>query len=156
MRMRPLLLAALATACIDGAAAPAPGHSVLCQPLGSASRHEHLSQLLRELSAVRKFRLENWTREDPIVSLAGGSDVELVTALSGQVNLLVRYAASKDCPGQWRIDTIWILPGQPGAVAAKTAPATASAADAAAEKAAMDMYLHAHGLGAAAPASGPN
>jgi hypothetical protein len=158
------LVAALGGPCVDADGAPrASGHAA-CEPLRSAARHTRLSQLLRELAAVHSFHLENWSHEDPVVVVAGGSDVELMEALSGQVNLMTRYAAAKDCPGQWRIETIWILPGLPQASnqrlpAAGTPvappPPVQSAAKAAVAKRAMDMYLHAHGLGKAEPAASP-
>lgn len=131
------------------------------------ARREPLSRLLSELSEVRRFRLENWNREDPVVTHAGGSDVELMQALSNQVNLMVRYAAAKGCPGRWRIDAIWVLPGKPAArvdrdlaAGPNPVPAPPSAAEVAAAKIATDLYMQAHGTRrpetAAEAGSGPS
>jgi hypothetical protein len=151
MRRAGRLLGGLALAGLAGtqaAAAPASAPPA-CDPLGSSARREPLSQLLRELSAVRRFRLENQISDDPIIAHAGGNDVALMTAISRQVNLMVRYAASKDCPGQWRVDAIWILPGLPNPVAppaASPALSPPSEADLAAAKKATALYLQAHGM----------
>jgi hypothetical protein len=155
MRRMVLVLAVLALACAEGGAASSRNSGAACAIFDLPSRQEHLSQVLRELSAVRAFRLENWSDEDPVVSTAGGTDVQLMATLAGQVNLMVRYAPTKGCPGQWKVDTIWILPGKPEASAQNAAPPAAPAsappvgptpAEVAANKAAMDMYLRAHGL----------
>ena len=150
------MLVALAIAGADVAAAPRNGRGAACEPLGLnlSTRQEHLSQLLQELSAVRTFRLEDWSHEDPIVTPTGTNDLELMTALSGQVNLVVRYASAKDCPGRWKIDTVWILPGKPEASARTVVPAPVIAAPPAelnpaevmATKAATEMFLRAHGM----------
>jgi hypothetical protein len=143
-----LLLAGLAGAQASAASGVAPTPPP-CEPLGSSARREPLSQLLRELSAVRRFRLENQISDDPVIAHTGGNDVALMTAISRQVNLMVRYAASKDCPGQWRVDAIWILPGLPDPVTPPTAnpvPPPPSEADLAAAKKATALYMQAHGL----------
>jgi hypothetical protein len=153
MRIRACMRVGLAVfaciACVPASAESASGRGAPCEPLGSSVRKEPLSQLLRELAAVRRFRLENQIADDPIITHTGGNDVALMAALSKQVNLVVRYAASKDCPGQWRVAAIWILPGLPDAVTPSPAASPAlplpSAADLAAAKQATDMYLRGHG-----------
>jgi hypothetical protein len=157
IRTRYVLLA-LALFCAKAGAASSSSPGAGCANFDLPSRQEHLSQVLRELSAVRAFRLENWSDEDPVVTTAGGNDVQLMATLAGQVNLMVRYAPAKGCPGQWKVDTVWILPGKAQSsaqnIAPPAAPASAPAgptpAEAAATKAATDMYLRAHGL----PSSG--
>jgi hypothetical protein len=153
MHARALPIAALSLACLHVSAAPVTAGPGTCQPFGAAAKREPLSQLLRELSAVRSYRLENWTNDDPIVTRAGGNDMELMETLSRQINLMVRYAPAKDCPGKWKIDTIWILPARPDLQAQRLPPAAPvpSPAEAAATKAGMDMYMHAHGIGKVEP-----
>ena len=151
-------LAALSGMPEEASAAPRNDRPATCEPLRMAARQEPLSQLLRDLSAVRNFHLENWSTDDPVVTYVGGSDVELMEALSGQANLMIRYAAAKECPGQWKIETIWVLPARANPVVATPTPAVIqipvpTPAEAAAAKAAMDMYMRAHGRPAAAAAS---
>ena len=130
---------------------PVDCHSVRLPP-----RQQRLSQVLAELSAVRKFRLENRTREDPVVRHSGGNQVDVMRALSGQANLLARYKPATDCPGMWTLEIVWVLPRElhaptPAKVAAT--PTAKEQADAAAAKQSMDLYLRAHGIGPAQPPS---
>jgi hypothetical protein len=143
-----LVLAGLALACASGGAAPRPRAD--CDAVRLPPRHQRLSQVLEELSAARAFRLVNRTREDPYVSHVGGDEMSVMRALSGQANLLVRYKPVEGCPGEWKLDTVWVLPREQaapkGASAVPDAAAIAkSQADAAAAKQAMDMYMRAHG-----------
>lgn len=137
-------LAACACACASARAAPG---GAACEPLGSAARQEPLSQLLRELAGVRKLAVENWSRDDPIVRHGGGSDVELMATLSGQVNLIVRYARARECPAKWRVEAIWVLPTQHGAVggAAPLPAAAAPPVPITPDRAAMELYMQGHG-----------
>ncbi len=149
------LLALLLAVCAEAAAA-GRSPSGACEPLQLGPRQERLSLLLHELSSVRSFRLRYWSREDPIVTHEGGSDIELMTKLSRQVNLMVRYAPVRGCPGHWRIHTVWVLPSSktptaPISAQRDSAALPETASETVSPKAAMDMYVQAHGLPPSSP-----
>lgn len=148
------VLALWLAGCTEAAAA-GRGPSRACEPLQLGARQERLSLLLHELSSVRSFRLRYWSREDPIVTHGGGNDVELMTTLSRQVNLMVRYAPVKGCPGQWRIHTVWVFPSADTPTTPVSAPQgpilSEPASGTISQKAAMDLYMEAHGVPPASP-----
>ena len=149
------VLALLLAVCAETASA-GRSPSVACEPPQLGPRQERLSLLLHEFSSVRSFRLRYWSTEDPVVTLGGGSDVELMTTLSHQVNLMVRYAPVRGCPGRWRIHTVWVLPSSKTPTAPIPAPRDPvdlpeAASETVSPKAAMDMYMQAHGLPPAPP-----
>ena len=143
---------AAALACSPAEAAKA-AKGLACAPVAVSTRPEHLSKFLEDLAAVRTIRVKNWSGDDPIVSLYGDDDLELMTALSQQVNLLVRYRAEKNCPGHWTIDTMWVLPAHskslpsaaPVGAAVPFAAASAPAPSGPAINQAMTLYMQAHG-----------
>lgn len=134
-----------------------------CEAVLPAAREpEPLSRVLTRIAATEPFRIEYWTDDDPAVLQPAGTPVELVAALAQSGNVMVRYADHPRCPGQWRIETVWVLPGGP----ANTRPATPSAPAPAPPKRAeaapgtpdpgLSAYLRAHGFAdKPAPASAP-
>lgn len=153
------ILALLLPVCA-GAVAGGRSPSAPCQQQQLGPRQERLSLLLHELSSVRSFRLRYWSRDDPIVTYSGGSDVEVMTTLSRQINLMVRYAPVRGCPGRWRIHTVWVLPSADTPTAPIFAPRVPvdlpeAASETGSPQAAMDMYKQAHGMPQPTTASGP-
>ncbi len=138
-------VAALSAPAPATSAAPSRQAAAACNAVEPVlSRRTHLRSLLEELAARRGFKLVYWAADDPEVAHGGGSDIALMTSLSEQANLIVRYAPrGPRCPGHWKIDTVWVLPAgipaSPGAPrAAPTAPAEPDTA--------MVEYLQAHGM----------
>ncbi len=146
-------LAALLTAGVAAAAGPVSGAASLCDLPRAVPQRARLTQLLRELSTARRFRLEYWASDDPMVAHGGGNDIDLMTALSHQVNLMVSYLPSSRCPGQWRVDTVWVLPRGKASAMVVAAPPSDAASKAAASTAPDQAYLFAHGLGPAPPSA---
>jgi hypothetical protein len=120
-----------------------------CDSVRLAPGRQRLSQVLDKLSSVHTFRLENRNTEDPLVSHGGGNQLEVMQELSHQANLLVRYKLVDGCPGQWRLERVWVLPRElnaPVPVQPTAGLPTREQADAAAAKQSMDMYMRAHGM----------
>ena len=121
-----------------------------------SSRQAPLSHVLQQLSQVMGFRLEYRADGNPAITHHGHHRaVDLMAALSHRANLIVRYAADRRCPGQLRIDTVWVLPGSPasGPMAAALPAASGRAASAAPVRSAnvspdpaLQEHMHAHGL----------
>jgi hypothetical protein len=155
------MVGALVVACSHAAAAPVGDSARACDDVRADQQSGRLSQILRELRARRSYTLKYWTTEDPLVTHRGGTEFEIMTALSHQANLLVRYARLPHCPGKWKIRTVWVLPSGPAPVARSATPSVVTELDAPvgtparftplSPAAAMQEYLTAHGL-APAPA----
>lgn len=95
-----------------------------------SARAAPLSQVLKQMSEVMKFRLDYWAPDDPPIDHdARQTPLDLMNALSLKANLMVRYAADRRCPGEWRVTRVWVLPGaassRPPAVNAGGAPPSA-------------------------------
>lgn len=146
-------LAALVVAGAASAAGPVSNAARLCDLPRTVPQRARLSQLLRDLSAIRRFRVEYWTGDDPLVAHGGGSDIDLMTALSHQANLMVSYAPSSRCSGQWRVDTVWVLPRGKASAMVVAAPPSDAPSKAAASTAPDQAYLFAHGIGPAPPSA---
>jgi hypothetical protein len=71
--------------------------------------------------------------------------------LAQQANVMVRYARHPTCPGQLRIDTVWVLPAGTPSAPLVAKPAAAAAKPSAADPA-LDAYMRAHGFGETPPA----
>lgn len=120
-----------------------------------SSDHAPLSQLLREMSQVLGFKLEYRATDSPAFTHDGRHGaVELVAALSHRANLIARYSADQRCPGQLRIDTLWVLPGSPASSTAAARPAAPVGATPAAPRSlapappdpALQEHMRAHGM----------
>ena len=127
------------------------------------SKGATLSQLLRRMSQTLHFDHEYWAQEDPVLNLDMRSQpIEAMAFLSGQANLIVRYAPDRRCANRWRIAAVWVLPAGETLVgnyrverARPPAPAaTAQASDPNDDGSrGVDEYMRAHGLVPAAPAA---
>jgi hypothetical protein len=140
-----LAFAAGALACSFSWSAPRP--RAACTAAQLPPRHERLSQVLEELSALHSVRVSNRTGVDPMVRHAGGSEWEVMRSLVGQANLVVRYKAVAGCPGLWRVKTVWVLPRENAEPTVAKVPRPLSPreeADAATARKAMGLYLKGH------------
>lgn len=146
--------AATAEPTVAAKAPRAPATSACGQDVGLAGERKPLSQVLRRLSSTLGFKLEYWSADDPMVSLAGGlRAVDSMTALSQQANMIVRYSPDPRCAGQWRVDTVWVLPSEArttvgAAVELPAAPARAlqPVAPPAPPDPSLKDYMRAHGV----------
>lgn len=154
MRAGACLAILASAACVGVQAAPRQPRPDGCATPAWNPPAERLSRLLGDVSAMRAFRPENWSGEDPLVKAAGTDDASLMASLSGQVNLIAHYVPALDCPGRMHVDMIWILPGKPrspgpapraSVPAATASQATVGASEAASARMAMGLYLRAHG-----------
>lgn len=81
-------------------------------PLAQTTR---LKPFLEQLAVKRNFQLHYWTIENPDVRIFRTSDdVELMTSLPSEANIMVSYSAARaGCGTAWRIKTVWVLPSGP-------------------------------------------
>jgi len=122
------------------------------------SRGAPLSQVLLRMSQTLGFELKYWAREDPPVHWdVRRQPMELMAALTGKANLMVRYVPDRRCAGRSRIASVHVLPTHAGPAVAPARPPAAVASRAAAPvtprsnapfeyDAANAEYMRAHGI----------
>jgi hypothetical protein len=111
-----------------------------------------LSQLLARLAATLGFQLRYWTDDDPVVSYAGTLPaVKLMSSLASQGRIMFSASPDPHCPGQQRLDAVWVLPAGDGRPP-KLPPVSRVPVLTVPPDHATQEYLEAHGL---APAPRP-
>jgi hypothetical protein len=121
----PLLLALTGPALAVGDSAVRVERLACAEGLQLTSRGAPLSQVLQQMSQTLGFELKYWSHDDPPIHWdARRQPIELMTALSQQANLLVRYVPDRRCAGRSRISSVHVLPV--GQAAAPTRPAAAA------------------------------
>jgi hypothetical protein len=149
-------LTAAAGLFVAGAAAAAQSVDVVVRGcddgVSVVSQQARLSQVLARLSAALGFRLRYWTDEDPMVSYAGTLPaVRLMSSLAYQGRIMFSASPDPRCPGQQRLDAVWVVPAGDGRPA-MLPPVSRTPAQTVPPDHATQEYLEAHGL---APAPRP-
>lgn len=139
-----------------GAARPAQSVEVVVRGCNDGvsvrTQEARLSQLLTRLSTTLGFRLRYWTDDDPVVSYAATLPaVKLMARLAHQGRIMFSTSPDPRCPGQQRLDGVWVLPAGDGR-AAILPPVSRTPVPAVPPDHATQEYLEAHGL---APAPRP-
>ena len=112
-------LTATAGLFLVGAAWPAQSVDVVVRGCNDGvsvhTQQVRLSQLLGRLSTTLGFRLRYWTDEDPVVSYVGTLPaVKLMAGLAHQGRIMFSASPDPRCPGQQRLDAVWVLPAGDG------------------------------------------
>ena len=110
-------------------------------PLAQATR---LKPFLEQLAAKRHFQLHYWTTDDPDIRVFGTADeVQLMTSLPSESNIVVKYSATPEgCGTGWRIKTVWVLPSGPANATRSSSPQGLSGLN---DPTTRD-YMRAHGM----------
>lgn len=109
-----------------------------------------LSAVLRDLGEGAPFIHHEPNAHDPLVWHPGGSPLMVMTALSHQANVIVRYRPAPGCAAAWQVESVWVLPSLSTAHASTIVTATPTApAPVVAPVSEVQMYLRAHGMAGA-------